>query len=367
VNMNPIEQQLENYFRLEAGKAIPSPSWWDRAVGRAVERKRTGWWYVFYGRTRLAWVMAPLAVLLIAGIAFASSSVIRERFMSMFPQVEHSGLAQELNLSQTIDGVTVKVERAYADANGVLVGYTVSGPPITATGPGVRYFSKVGKLTVVDGPVLPALFGSGTAPGSKDVLGDWGPSDRLAVVSVWDASQIEGAPSEINIKLPINVYDRVPIPEAGQATQQTFNFEFKINFHSGKTITPKQTVEAAGIPITLEEVVITPWATRVEFSFAPPYDTIDSRPILKTTISPPGSPVTESYEGRDKEGATWQYFYDNLTTQTGEWTITIDELNFPSVNTEWSEIETNGQKVLVGKGGEPEKITGPWIFKFNVP
>jgi hypothetical protein len=367
VSMNPIEQQLESYFRSEIEGVVPSSSWWTKAVGRAVEQKRTRRRPVFNSRARLAWVLAPLAILLFAGIAFASSSIIRERFMSMFPQVENAGLAQAMDLSQTIDGVTVKVELAYADANGVLVGYTVSGPPTTATGPGARYFSRVGDLVVTNGPVLKSAGASGTVPGSKAVLGNWSPDDRLAVVATFDASPIHGSPATINVRLPINVYDRVPIPEAGQAKQQTFTFDFSITFHEGKTVTPAQTVEAAGVPITLEEVVITPWATRAVFSFDPPYDSIDNRPMLKVTVTPPGGPVTESYEGRNREASTWQYFYDNFSSQTGEWTVVIDELLFPSVNTEWTEEEVNGQKVLIGKGGDPNTLSGPWIFKFNVP
>jgi hypothetical protein len=365
--MDTFENRIERLLSLETQEAMPSSSWWSNAVERAVAQKPARRWSILKSRARLAWALATLAVLLLAGIVYASSSVIRERFASLFPQIENAGLSQAMDLSQTIDGVTVKVERAYADANGVLVGYTVSGPPTTAAGPGARYFSRVDNMVITDGTVLKSMGSSGTVPGSKDVLGNWSPDDCLAVIATFDASSIQGSPAKIDVRLPIKVYDRVPIPEAGQAKQQTFNFDFPITFHEAKTVVPAQTVEAAGVPITLEEVVITPWATRVVFGFDPPYESLDNRPMLKVTITPPGGPATESYEGRDKERATWQYFYDNYSSLNGEWTVIIEELIFPTVDTEWTEEEVGSQKVMIGNGGEPNKIVGPWVFHFNVP
>ena len=162
-----LQQELRDYFQAEVRRAEPAAQWWTDAIARAAAEKRPAAWRVTLRRSRLMWVLIPLTALLLAGIAYASSSIIRERFASLFPQVEKTGLAQELNLSQTIDGVTVKVERAYADSNGAMVGYTISGPPTTATGPGARYFAKSGGLAIDGRPVLPVIFESGTVPGSK--------------------------------------------------------------------------------------------------------------------------------------------------------------------------------------------------------
>ncbi|MFN8536236.1 MAG: DUF4179 domain-containing protein [Thermomicrobiales bacterium] len=38
-------------------------------------------------------------------------------------------LGKELGVSQTVNGFTVTIERVYADANQIVIGYSVSGPP----------------------------------------------------------------------------------------------------------------------------------------------------------------------------------------------------------------------------------------------
>jgi hypothetical protein len=302
-------------------------------------------------RSSLLWVLIPLAVLLLAGIAYASSSVIRERFASLFPQVERTGLAQEMDLKQTIDGVTVRIERVYVDSNAALVGYTISGPPTTTAGPGSRYSSTVRGLAVDGGPVLPLMFASLTVPGSKDVLGDWNPSDRLAVVAAFDASAVQGSPTALKVRMLISLSDSVPVPQAGQATSGIFAFDFKAKLHPGKVVNVGQTLNAAGVSITLEQLVISHWATRPVFRFDPPYDNREYRPALVASMVPAGgSPV-------DISGL----FYGDFTSQTGEWTLTINEMVFfrglpPGVDIGVPKDE-NGQI----------RPKGPWVFHFNVP
>ena len=247
MSASPLEQELRDYFQTEVRAAEPPALWWSGAIYRATEQKRSISWLHLMFKTRLAWALIPLALLLLAGVAYASSSVVRELFTKLAPWVEESGLSQEMNLSQTVDGVTVRVERVYADANAAVVGYTISGPPITSEGIGQRYFSKPGTLTVEGGPTLKASGGMGTVPGSEDVLGNWRPNDRLAVLAMFDTSVIEGSPSELKVTMPIVVYDRVPVPEAGPATARSYSFDFTIKFHPATVVDVDQTVEVAGV------------------------------------------------------------------------------------------------------------------------
>jgi hypothetical protein len=358
-----LQQELRNYFQSEVRRVEPSSGWWANAVARAAEEKRPAAWRMSLRRSRLIWVLIPLAALLLAGIAYASSSVIRELFERRAPWVEHAGLSQAMDLSETIDGVTVRIERAYADSNVAVVGYTIGGPPITATGVGQRYFSKPGNLSIAGGPTLGSFGGAGTVPGSQDVLGDWRPSDRLAVLATFDTSSVEGAPAELKVTLPIVVYDRVPIPEAGPATTRSYTFDFSIKFHAGTVVNVAQTVEAAGVAITLDQVRIAPWESRMSFIIGPPFDDPNDRPWPVVTITTPSGDSAEPQGGR----GNWQSFYGDFSAQKGEWTMVISELNLGMVNVEWTEVEINGQKVRIGKGGETKTLAGPWVFHFNVP
>jgi hypothetical protein len=360
-----LQQELQSYFRDQVRAAEPASGWWANAVAHATEGHRPAAWRMSVKRSRLAWVLIPLAVLLLAGIAYASSSVIRELFMKLAPWVEHAGLSQELNLSQTVDGVTVKIERAYADGNAAVIGYTISGPPITDSGVGQRYFSRPGALSIAGGPSLQSSGNLGTVPGSKDVLGDWRPNDRLAVLAMFDTSTIEGAPAELKVTMPIQVYDRVPIPEAGTATVRSYSFDFTIKLHPVKTITVVQTVEASGVAITLDQVRIAPWETRVSFIVGPPYDGPDDDPHPRVTLTAPGGEPAESTSGR----GNWHFFYSDFSSASGEWTAVISELNTGEViGGETTEIVIDGKVVgFLRKGGETVMVPGPWVFHFNVP
>ena len=358
-----LQQELRSHFQTQVNAAEPSAQWWTNAVARATEARRPAQWRMGLRRSRLAWVLIPLAALLLAGIAYASSSVIRELFERLAPWIEHAGLSQEINLSQTIDGVTVRIERAYADSNAAVVGYTISGPPITASGVGQRYFSRPGALSIEGGPTLKSSGGSGTVPGSQDVLGAWRPTDRLAVLTMFDTSSVEGTPPELKVTLPILVYDRVPIPEAGPATTRSYTFDFNIKFHAGTVVNVGQTVEAAGVAITLDQVRIAPWESRVSFIIGPPYDDSNDRPWPRVTITTPGGESAEPPSGQ----GNWQFFYGDFSAQKGVWTVVISELNLGMVNVEWTEVEINGQKVRMGKGGETKTLAGPWVFHFSVP
>ncbi len=180
---------------------------------------------------------------------------------------------------------------------------------------------------------------------------------------MFDTSTVGGSPAELKVTLPIQVYDRVPVPDAGPATVRDYSFDFSIKFHPGMNIAVGQTVEANGVPITLDQVRIAPWETRVSFLFGPPYDDPNDRPWPVVTVT---SPSGRSFEPSSGRGA-WLFGYGDLGPERGEWTVVIRELNLGMVNVEWTEVEVNGQKVMIGKGGESKTLTGPWVFYFNVP
>lgn len=345
-----LEQKLQDYFRIEVQNIEPRREWWDNAIARLGEQEHRSHRSGLIPKIRLAWVLLPLILLLIGGTVYGANSLIKELFQRFATHIEQAGLAQELDLSQTVDGITVKLERAYADANVVLVGFTVSGPK-------TRYYSAFGELSTSDGQDIAGMIGMGIVPGSDAILGSWLESERLATIAVFDASSIGGRPSELDLTLETSVADSPMFGE--QASVGPFTFDFRVPFHAGKVIEIGQTVEAAGVPIKLEQVVVSPWATRAVFGFAPPYDGSKDRPSLITSLQPAGDDFKNCSLGRVLAASSAEFFVGDFTTQPGEWTITVKELVFPP--------EPSGQKAGTHPASDTKRLAGPWVFRFQVP
>ncbi|MDD5289527.1 MAG: DUF4179 domain-containing protein [Dehalococcoidales bacterium] len=349
-----LEQELRDYFQIETENIEPPHEWWENIISNLAERKRRVSWG-FIPRTRLAWVLLPLLLLLIAGTVYGASTLVKELFQKFATDVEKAGLAQELNLSQTIDDVTVRLERAYIDANVVLVGFTVSGP-------NARYHVDFGKLSTIDGQDIPGMIGMGTVPGSEMILGEWGKSERVAAIAAFDASIIQGLSSEIGLRLETQVEEWSILGEI-QSTTGPFIFEFSVPFHSGKVINIEQTVEASGVSITLEDVVISPWATRATFQFQSQDNTLS--PIVSLEL--PNGEIKNVTFGKYLETSSAQYFMGDFTDAHGNWTIVISELVFHPDVTKATEVPGSGGKAFTGKAEDIKRLAGPWIFHFQVP
>jgi len=311
-----LEQELRNHFSAEVKEAEPSRDWWYNAIARVGARKHRSRWFGLVPKTRLAWAFLPLIVLLLGGAVYGAGSLLSELFQKHAPQIEEAGLAQELDLSQTINGITVSLERAYADSNVVLVGFTVSGPD-------ARYQPEVGELSTSDGQNLPGMIG--VSLGSKAVLGNWNASER-AMIYTFDTSSLKEMPSELSLILDIGVADS-PIIGESQTMAGPFRFEFDVPFHAGKSIDIGQTVEAVGVPVTLEQVVISPWGVRAVLQL--PND--EQTPIVSLTL-PNGDSVNGNLS-MHMEASIVKYFTGDFTGQTGEWTMNVSELVLLKVDT----------------------------------
>ncbi|MGD9142693.1 MAG: DUF4179 domain-containing protein [Dehalococcoidia bacterium] len=297
-------------------------------------------------KTRLAWALfLPLIVILLGGAVYGAGSLVSELFQKHAPQIEEAGLALPLDLSQTIDGVTVSLERAYVDANVALVGFTVSGPD-------EKYQPFFGKLSTADGQNLPGMIGMGVVPGSKAILGNWQSSERAAVIVSFDASSLKGTPSELSLILEVNNVADSPIIGESQIPAGPFRFEFNVPFHGGETVRIDQTVEAAGVPVTLEQVTISPWGVRAVLQ------TPDSKKYLPiTSITLPSGDSVNGALSTHTEASIVKYFMGDFTGQTGEWTFTVKELVLTP------ESPTAGTH----PASDTRRLAGPWVFRFDVP
>ena len=321
-----LEQEIRQHFSAEVTEAEPSRDWWHNKITRICAGERQSRWWGLMPKKRLTWVLAPALVLLVSGTVYAASPIIRDLFQRHAPQIEEAGLAQELGLTQTINGITVDLERAYADSNVVLVGLTVSGP-------GSRYQPEVGGLFTADGQNIPAVIGIGT--GSKAIMGNLSSS---ALIVTFDTSVLKDAPSELSLILEADVAD-LPIIGESKTLAGPFRFEFDVPFHAGKSIDIGQTVEAAGVPVTLEQVVISPWGIRAVLQL--PNDD-KYMPIVSFNL-PSGDQVNGTLS-KHMETSIVHYFMGDFTGQSGEWTMVISELV-----------------------SDMERLAGPWVFRFDVP
>jgi hypothetical protein len=351
MNREMIEEELRHTLQSEVEAVQPPPGLVGDLLPRLGNRAPHKWWSSLVPRTRLAWVLVPLILLLIGGTAYGATSLVRDYIRSLAPDVERAGLLTELNLDQTIGGVTVKLEQGYADANTVLLGYTVSGS-------NNRYYLNDEELSVVDGPILPATMGLGFIP----ELG-WNKAKTTEVMA-FDTSAIEGPISEIALRFQATFGDA----PNGSQTWGPFTFDFTLPFHPGKSVVVEQTTKTAGISITLEKVLISPAGTSAVFRFDPEYETNRDRPMMVTSLQPAVSITGDSASGpvqeyfcKLDESYTLTYYRGDFTNLSGEWTLTVNELVF--VPRRPAGVTGDYE----GKASDVRRIAGPWVFRFQVP
>ncbi|MCX7683227.1 MAG: DUF4179 domain-containing protein [Anaerolineae bacterium] len=343
---------------------------WPAIKGRLGPRRPAPRWTMV---TRLSWASLILvALLLLGGVAYALSPALGQVFRAFFPgwrHVEEAHLAQDISLSQTIDGVTVTLERVYADANEIIIGYTVKG----ATGP-----VQVSRTTLTDeqGRVFPEMAGAGVM-GSSALLGVNLPPGEGAYVTAFDASPVEGAPAALRLHLTMHLVRLVPAEEDAstvippQPTDTTllvpvqtmreevvggpFTFDFSVPFIPGQTIEADQIIEEAGVAIRLEQVVIAPSETRAIVCFAPPAGA-DHWTLLATLTTGDGHQVSASnvspLDGVGEERCQRVSFPEPLHNRPGLWTLEVTEL----IGTDLTQIPTRDVR-----------LSGPWTFRFSVP
>jgi Domain of unknown function (DUF4179) len=128
-----------------------------------------------------------IMALLLTGVAFAGETLLN-RVFRMDPgteQILQDDQYQAINVSHSFAGATLTVERAYADANHIIVAYTVRLAGGTAPDPLVAV-----SLRTRSGAVLPVRGGAGY-------------TDRTTSTDVtsFDAADIRGAPSAVSLRL----------------------------------------------------------------------------------------------------------------------------------------------------------------------
>jgi hypothetical protein len=363
------EQQVTHILQELAEQEVPANlDLWPTIQARVQPQRRSSRWAQWMPATRLGWAFMALVLCLAFGaVAYAVVPVVSRLFQQEagLRHIEQANLVQELNLSQTIDGVTVTLERAYADANRIVVGFTIKGPN------GQRY-DPYHRLTLTDaaGTVFSGMVGYGVT-GQSDILQVSLPPGEGADVICFDAAPVEGAPAELDLRLVMEVVEALPLdafeppptsdsPPAEppmvvveeEAIEGPFTFDFSVPFIPGRMAEVNQTVEAAGVAVRLGRVVVTPSETRAYLRFDSPGGAERWIPIAM--LKAPGDEESQNYfaySANDDPPIHRYGFLAPLYERQGEWTLTVTEL----VGSD------------LARRGEQTRLAGPWVFRFRVP
>jgi hypothetical protein len=200
-------------------------------------------------------LVAALAIFALVGATYIALPLLQLLWSEDrgLQHVTQAGLARDLNLRQTIDGVTVHVQKGYADANRVAIGYSVELPPTTTADDGPQ-LSLGAILTDDDGRMYPSLGFSTT-----------GDSPLGAQVHNFEPRGVTGA-RDIAFTLTIPEVVRAP---RGSGTVQAFRgpwvFNFTLPMAAARVVEPGLTVTRPGVELTFTRIVVAPSATRFDY------------------------------------------------------------------------------------------------------
>jgi len=290
--------------------------------------------------SRLVLACALVATIVLAAAVYLVVPVAERAFYTDAgsENVLTNGLATQLGLSQTQDGYTVTLQKAYADLNRVVVDYTIQRPG----GEPFNDFARLARgrfqstLTDASGAVLPPMAGAYVQGG--------------AVLNNFDDSATRGTLATISLRLSI------PLLEAlGQSGASPFVFRFDVPVQPGRIVNPNLAVIAGGRTLILQRVVVTPSETRIYLAGLNgtglfPHLTVDGYDSNHVSI--------HGWSPTEGGGSIWSIrpigggrvvcdFFQSLMAEHGTWTLTI----------------TAGPATADGK-----RVTGgPWVFRFSVP
>ena len=307
-----------------------------------------------------AGALAAAALILAVGIVGYAVAPVIDRLLTSQSGVSALPM-DDIGLAQTTSGITVKVDRAYADANRVIVAYTVQVPQGFANS--TSGIDGKASLTDASGRTLPFIDATGLAGSSLHVN---------AGLLTFDAESLPGGTATDTFFLSFPQVSTNPVMGGAPLVAGAFSFKFDLAVAPGREITVPKTVVTKGVPVTLERVVITPSETRLYLVFPAgsgikPADwnanahlsgrAWDSRqvqlPIDRTILMTTGAYFINS------RGEHVTTFSGDFRGHHGEWTVTVDSL--------WGVDSSAASAGAQGSVPKQVREAGPWTFKFLMP
>jgi hypothetical protein len=308
----------------------------------------------FLPRTRTAWGLVALLIVAFSTGAYASSGWVNDLFDYTAPEIMESNFGVPIDQSQTVDGITYTLEKAYADETNVVVGYSIRGFENRPSSE-----PNTGLPTIKDGSETDFAYVGGLGVGTD-------PLDR----SVDEGELSDLAFFEPSRKLPPSGEHRfrfelkhTPQPKddsrqnaGSKEPAKTLVFDFEVPVREVQVIEVQETVEAGGLAMTLDRVENSPARTRAFLCFDPPHDDrFNWVPVVeRPNIAQSDVFANESLFTTRPDRPTGCVGYDlfrSLYDQPGNHSLTVDRIEGRS------EIQEKPDEV----------INGPWRFEFEVP
>ena len=344
-----LERELQLALAWEP--AAPVAALMDRRVARAratMARPERRFWP--RGRRRLVLLVAAALTLMGASLTL---SLLQQAAQLMPGWRVAYDQAEILNLSKTANGYTVTLERGYVDTNQLVLGFVVTGPNgQTRAVPRGTVTDAKGRsyLDTAGGDIQAELQNSAATIGSYQVPPSVGGEVTLT------ATIAELMPATVeNVAAPTGPW----------------TFHFTLPVHPATVIDPMQTVEVAGVPITLHRMQASATTVRVQLDV----DLAGVRTAQWSRWSMEGSLRHGSGPSQD---LTWGALPPEWTGQpkdqiqamvdqseagsvmvrqtsagasapAGTWTLTVDRL-----------VGSDGQ-------GATTVVPGPWVFTVQLP
>lgn len=281
------------------------------------------WW-----RRRTVVISGVALAAIIAGAAYAASPLV-DRLLPSFV-LRHS---QNLSLSRGACGFTMEVTRAYADANNVILGFSLSGPSGHTYTWGSYPFDAAGAPHLTDarghdlmmirtlsGPVQGTTEGQVMQFDAGSIAGKTGPFHlRLAVPSIAMTEQVPGAKSSTP---PCITYRQSSVPARFRAAKAPvrvlavngqFSFDLVVSpLRQVREAATRQIAIGGGEQVTLERIVVTPTGTRLYLRRTAEVGKEVGRPRLTTAAG--------TYEGVPvsiRTAKSTQPYFNNITNPPG--------------------------------------------------
>jgi 5-hydroxyisourate hydrolase-like protein (transthyretin family) len=304
-------------------------------------------WKAGTPNTRLGWLALIVVTLLLSSTAaYAMSPRLSQLFLNSdggLSHVERLNLGQELNLTQTTSGLRVNVNRVYADANRIVVGYIVNGPTLT------NNFAMSSSLTD----------DSGTAFQLSEERSTAVKKGARAFIASFDAAGVRDIPGTLHLKLEPG---QTPPPTDSLIERKwsslgaPVSFDLRLDTKIDRRIVDlREAAQASGITLVLEQVRISPTSVHAILCDATTYTQGNvphwlSAGVL-TTESGRIDRVQSDASAMSIEGChTLKFPAAHYYNQSGNWTLTVTELTAPD-----------------HEQGNDKQVTGPWTFHFTAP
>jgi hypothetical protein len=335
-----LEASLTDLF------AVDLPAGVRARIDDRIDRRLRAWSPGAGRRSRLrpgrrAGVIGLLAAALVIGGANGSLRALYFFVAGPFDLPWHRGT--ELNLSQTVDGYRVTLDRAYADAARLALAISIVDEERRAGTTQVAAFS-----TVV-----------------TDEAGEYGglgatsnPDGAFAAVNVaWKtpaALPLPAGPRRFHVELPFIMVrdDSTPPPNADEIGWDPWHrhpgpwvFDFELVVDGGTTVTPHAATEADGVRVELSRVIAASNIVRVEVmldgdsgaeGWGPTGELRHGGRVLPFVVA-----------GLEPDGTIVLLTGSGVANASGTWTFELDR------------VHTD-----VDPSREPG---GPWVIEFTVP